>query len=57
VVQFTLGLNGEVNDVKAIRSSHPAFAAAAIRIVKSYRCVGQAREAIVTVPFAFKSEE
>jgi periplasmic protein TonB len=56
VIQFTLGASGEVKNVRALRSSHEAFANAAIRIVSSYRCTGQGRDVNVQVPFTFRSD-
>jgi protein TonB len=56
VVQFTLGPNGEVKDVQALRASHPVFAKSSIRLVGQYKCAGQGREVLVQVPFAYKSE-
>ena len=56
VVQFTLTANGEVRDIKAIRSTHPIFARNSIRIVGEYKCQGQGRDVIVQVPFGYKLE-
>lgn len=55
VIQFTLGVNGEVKDVKAVQASHPSFARGAMRIVGEYKCAGQGREVTVRVPFNFKT--
>jgi protein TonB len=56
VIQFTLTANGEIKDVKALRSSHPIFARNSIRIVGEYKCQGQGRDVVVTVPFGYKLE-
>ena len=56
VVQFTLGTQGEVKDVKALSSSHAAFEKASIKTVSAYKCAGQGREVTVQVPFLYKSE-
>lgn len=56
VVQFTLGTQGEVKDVKALSSSHAAFEKASIKTVSAYRCAGQGRELTVQVPFLYKSD-
>ena len=56
VIQFTLGANGEVKDVKTIRASHPIFARNSIRLVGEYKCQGQGREVLVQVPFGYKLE-
>ena len=56
LIQFTLGANGEVKDVKAIRSTHPIFARASMRLVSEYKCQGQGREVVVQVPFSYKTE-
>ena len=55
-VQFTLGANGEIKNVKAVRASHPIFARAATRIVEEYTCAGQGHDVVVTVPFSYKLE-
>ena len=54
LIQFTLGPNGEVKDVKAVRSTHPIFARNSIRIVSEYKCQGQGRDVVVQVPFGYK---
>lgn len=56
LIQFTVTASGEVKDVKALRSTHPIFARASIRVVSEYKCQGQGRDVIVQVPFAFKLE-
>jgi protein TonB len=56
LVQFTLGPNGEMKDVRALRASHPSFARNSIRIVGEYKCQGQGREVVVQVPFRYKLE-
>lgn len=56
VIQFTLTANGEIKDVKALRASHPIFARNSIRIVGEYKCQGQGRDVLVTVPFGYKLE-
>jgi periplasmic protein TonB len=56
VVQFTLGVQGEVKDVKALSSSHAAFEKASIKTVSAYKCAGQGRERTVQVPFLYRSD-
>jgi periplasmic protein TonB len=56
LIQFTLGANGEVKDIKALRASHPIFARNSIRIVGEYKCQGQGRDVLVQVPFGYKLE-
>jgi len=56
VIQFTVGANGEVKDIKAV-SGHPIFARNSIRIVQNeFKCVGQGRDVVVRVPFIYKVE-
>jgi protein TonB len=55
LIQFTLGPNGEIKDVKAVSASHPVFAKGSIRIVGEYKCKGTGRDVTVQVPFAFRS--
>jgi protein TonB len=56
LIQFTLGANGDVRDVKAIRASHAAFAENSIRLVSAYKCTGRGSDVTVQVPFSYKSE-
>jgi protein TonB len=56
VIQFTLTANGEIKDIKAVRSTHAIFARNSIRIVGEYKCQGQGRDVVVTVPFSYKLE-
>jgi protein TonB len=56
VVQFTLTASGEVKDIRAIRSTNQIFARNSVRIVGEYKCQGQGRDIIVTVPFGYKLE-
>jgi protein TonB len=56
VIQFTLTATGEIRDIKAVRASHPIFARNSMRIVGEYRCQGQGRDIIVTVPFGYRLE-
>jgi periplasmic protein TonB len=56
LIQFTLGANGEVKDIKALRATHPIFARNSIRIVGEYKCQGQGRDVLVQVPFGYKLE-
>jgi len=55
LIQFTLGANGEVKDITAVRASHAAFAKGSMRIVAEYKCAGQGRDITVQVPFVYKS--
>ncbi len=56
-IQFTVGPNGEVKDVKAISASNQIFARNSIRIVESdFKCLGQGRDITVRVPFVYKLE-
>jgi len=56
LIQFTLGPNGEMKDIKALRSTSPVFTRAAIRLVGEYKCQGQGREVVVQVPISYKLE-
>ena len=56
LIQFTLTASGEIKDIKALRASNPIFARNSIRIVGEYKCTGQGRDVIVTVPFGYKLE-
>ncbi len=55
-IQFTLTASGEIKDIKALRASNPIFARNSIRIVGQYKCAGQGRDVLVTVPFGYKME-
>jgi len=54
LIQFTLGADGQVKDIKALRASHPIFARNSIRIVGEYKCQSQGRDVVVQVPFGYK---
>jgi protein TonB len=56
LIQFTLGANGDIKDIKAIRASHLAFAENSIRLVSAFKCTGRGADVTVQVPFAYKSE-
>jgi protein TonB len=56
LIQFVVGANGEIKDVKALRASHQIFARASMRIVAEYKCQGQGKDVLVQVPFGFKLE-
>ena len=53
LIQFTLGPNGEMKDIRTLRSTNSIFARAAARLVSEYKCQGQGREITVTVPFSY----
>jgi len=56
LIQFTLSANGEVKDVKVLKSSHPIFARNSMRLVSEYKCQGQGRDVLVQVPFGYKMD-
>jgi protein TonB len=56
LVQFTVGTNGGIKDVKVLQASHPTFGRGAARIVGDFTCAGQGRDVTVQVPFLFKSD-
>jgi protein TonB len=55
-IQFTLGPNGEIKDLKTVRASHPIFARNSIRLAGEYKCQGQGRDVIVQQSFGYKLE-
>ena len=56
LIQFTVTANGEIKDIKALRSTHPIFARASMRLVTEYKCQGRGQDVIVQVPFSYKTE-
>ncbi len=56
VMQFTLSPSGEIKDIKTIRASNPIFARNSARIIGTFKCAGQGRDVLVTVPFGYKTE-
>jgi protein TonB len=56
LIQFTLTANGEIKDVKAIKSSHAVFAENSIRLVSTFKCAGRGSDVFVQVPFEYKVE-
>ena len=56
-IQFTVGANGEVKDVKTVRASNPIFARNSVRIVGTeFKCIGQGQDVTVNVTFGYKTE-
>ncbi|MEO6362851.1 MAG: energy transducer TonB, partial [Caldimonas sp.] len=56
VIQFTLTAAGDIKDVKTLRASNAIFARSSANIVAKYKCQGQGRDVVVTVPFGYKLE-
>lgn len=56
LLQFVVAANGEVKEVKAVRSTHPVFTRASTRLVTEYRCQGQGRDVTVQQLFSYKTE-
>jgi len=56
LIQFTLSANGEIKDVKVLKSTHPIFARNSMRLVSEYKCQGQGKDVLVQVPFGYKME-
>ncbi|RIX46292.1 MAG: TonB family protein [Rhodocyclales bacterium GT-UBC] len=54
VIEFTVGVNGEVKNVTVAQSTNSVFNAAATAAVAQLRCNGQGHEARVRVPFSFR---
>lgn len=54
LVEFTVGADGEVRNVTAVRSTNPLFTATATRAVAEFRCNGQGHDVRVRVPFDFR---
>jgi protein TonB len=53
-IEFLLTANGDVKNVRAIRSTHPIFARAAMKLVEEYKCQGQGHDVTVKVEFGYK---
>ena len=56
LIQFTLTASGELKDIKTLQATNPIFARNSERLVREYKCAGQGRDVIVTVPFSYKLE-
>jgi protein TonB len=56
LIQFTLSANGEIKDMKVLKSTHPVFARNSLRMVSEYKCQGQGKDVLVQVPFGYKLE-
>ncbi len=54
LVEFTVGADGTVRNVTAVRSSNPLFTTTATRAVSEFRCNGQGHDVRVRVPFDFR---
>jgi periplasmic protein TonB len=56
LIQFVVGPDGTIKDVKVLKSTHPIFARNSMRIVSEYKCAGQGHDVLVQVPFGYKLE-
>lgn len=54
LVEFIVSADGQVRDVKAVRSSNALFSGAATRAVAKLQCTGQGRDVRVRAPFSFR---
>ena len=56
LMQFTLTADGQIRDVKSVRATHRVFARASALVVQMFKCQGQGRDVVVTVPFSYRLE-
>jgi protein TonB len=56
LIEFTVGVGGEIGNVQVLKSSNAMFERAASGAVRGLRCVGQGQPVRVRVPFAFRVE-
>ncbi len=54
LVRFVVGTSGQIRDIVIAESSHRVFNSAAIAAVREFRCMGQASDVQVEVPFSFR---
>jgi protein TonB len=52
-VEFIVGANGGISNVRVVKSSDPVFNKAATSAVSRFQCTGQGRPVRVSVPFEF----
>lgn len=57
LIEFTITSDGRVTGVRAVESSHPVFAQAAMGMVRNFQCSGVGRDIRVRVPFGFRLED
>jgi protein TonB len=53
VVEFRMSADGEISEVRELRSTHPAFTAVAFLGVYQLKCKGVGRDIRVQMPFGF----
>jgi protein TonB len=56
VIEFTVGVGGQIAEVTVVKSTSPLFNDAAINAVHQLRCDSQGRDVRVRVPFSFRVE-
>lgn len=52
-VDFIVGDDGQIGNVRIVRSSNPVFNDVVVAAVRRFQCVGQGQPVRVTVPFKF----
>ena len=56
VMEWTVTPTGEIKDLRTLSSSNPIFAKNSVRLISSYKCVGQGRDVTVRQEFNYKVE-
>jgi protein TonB len=57
LIEFTVGVAGDIGNVSVLKSSNAMFERAASGAVRGLHCVGQGQPVRVRVPFAFRVEK
>jgi protein TonB len=57
LIEFTVGPNGELKDVKVVQSTNRIFNTASLNAVKRLGCIGRGQDVRVQAPFAFNFKE
>jgi len=55
-MEWVVTASGEIKDLKAVNATNPIFAKNSVRLISSYKCVGQGRDVVVRQVFSYKLE-
>lgn len=56
VIEWTVSTSGEIKDLRTVSTTNQIFAKNSIRLISSYKCVGQGHDVLVRQAFSYKLE-
>jgi protein TonB len=56
IMEWIVTTAGEIKDVKTVSTTNPIFSKNSVRLISSYKCVGQGHDVVVRQTFSYKSE-